>query len=129
MSKTYTLKPGLYAIGDPAMLIKKNEKGDLFIKTLWDIFYKKPNEFQEIIIDEITFYITRTLGGDGIFSGIGTDTGTIMIIRTDSLQGDERFKFNYHQTYVKYIQIKDYEWVTVENFHIHFKNGFSILTA
>jgi len=129
MSKTFPLKPGLYAIGDPAMLIKKNAAGNVFITTLWNTFYKKPNEFQEMIINGISLYMTRTLGGDGIFSGIGTDTGTIMIICIDDIQNDERFKFNLQQTFVKYMLVKEDEWVTVENFHIYFKNGFSIHTT
>jgi hypothetical protein len=128
MSVRYELKKGTYFIGDPAIFIRKNQNGEQFVKKLWDLFYLDMNLFQHLEIDGIEFYITRTAEGDGYFDGIGTDTGTIMIIRIDDLSQDERFHHQYPSRGCKLIEVIDKDGVMVESFNIYFDNGLSIRT-
>jgi len=122
----YTLKPGLYYIGDPSRLFKKNEKGTETLEKIYDEFYKKPTEFQKIQIGMLTFYLTSTLG-DGIFNGIGTDTGLIMITNTDDLTDIDTFNQHIPEVGCKYIQVLEGLDVMVDNYNIYFSNGFNII--
>jgi hypothetical protein len=128
MSKSYILPKGTYVIGDPAILIKKNPEGEAFIEVLWAIFYEDHNQFQKITIDGIEFYITRTKGGDGRFNGIGTDTGTIMIINTLYLEDDSRFRDDLNINFIKILTFEKDEKVSVDNFDIYFESGFTVIT-
>jgi hypothetical protein len=128
MKVSYELEKGNYFIGDPAIFIRKNQAGDQFVQKLWDLFYLDMNHFQHLEIDHVSFYITRTAEGDGYFDGIGTDTGTIMIIRIDDLKSDERFHSEFPSRGCKILEVKDRDRVSVESFNIHFESGLSIQT-
>lgn len=86
---SYQLKPSTYLIGDPGLIYKKIE-GRKLTDHLFEIFYKAPKRFQKMNIDGITFYITKTKDGDGYYDGVGTDSGTIMIIDLDAYLHDPR---------------------------------------
>lgn len=123
----YPLNQGRYVIGDPAIFVKKNKEGDRWITMLWDTFYLDMNQFQQLTIDGITCYITRTAEGDYYYQGIGTDTGTLMIIQIDQLH-DDRFHVNPDQQGIKFIEV-DYEMtVCVDRFNLYFSNGLTIIT-
>ena len=123
----YPLNQGRYVIGDPAIFVKKNKEGDRWITMLWNTFYLDMNQFQQLTIDGITCYITRTAEGDYYYQGIGTDTGTLMIIHIDQLH-DDRFHVNPDQQGVKFIDV-DYEMtVCVDRFNLYFSNGLTIIT-
>jgi hypothetical protein len=128
VSKSYLLPRGTYVIGDPAILIKKTPEGDALITRLWDIFYEDHNQFHEIKIDNITLYLTRTKGGDGRFNGIGTDTGTIMIINQLYIEEDTRFRDDLNIQFIKVMTFEHDEKVTVDHFDIYFESGFTIIT-
>jgi hypothetical protein len=128
MRVSYELKKGSYFIGDPAIFIRKNPEGDRFVQKLWDLFYLDMNQFQHFILDGVELYITRTAEGDGYFDGIGTDTGTIMIIRIDDLKNDTRFHSEFPTRGCKMLEVKDRDLVSVESFNIHFESGLYIQT-
>ncbi|MDO9629419.1 MAG: hypothetical protein Q7I99_05900 [Acholeplasmataceae bacterium] len=128
MSSQYLLSPGSYFIGDPAILIKKTPEGDRFISTLWDLFYRDMNLFQKLTIDNITVYITRTAEGDGMFNDIGTDTGTISIIKLNDIKNDSRFRANDILKGCHYLEITSEEKVTVTDFNMYFDNGYQVIT-
>ena len=123
----YSLSPGTYAIGDPAMFVKKTKEGDLWLKVLWDTFYRDMNRFQQLDIDGISFYITRTAEGDYYYQGIGTDTGTLMVIRINELT-DERFRFSKESHGVKYFDCEHEVTVCVDRFNLHFSNDIHVIT-
>jgi len=128
MSNSYLLQKGSYFIGDPAMIIKKTEAGDQFITTLWDLFYKNMNQFQKLTINNITIIITRTAEGDGLFGDVGTDTGTICILRLEDIQNDVRFNANKTLHGCHYLKVLSEENVTVEKFNIYFDSGYQVIT-
>ena len=129
MSKSYILYEGLYYIGDPANIINNNKVGNEFLSKLWDFFYQDSDRFQHLILDGIEFYITRTLGGDGRFGDIGTDTGTIIIVDTQQLIKDFRFQVNFEQEGVHFLEVKEQEKVTCEKFSLYFESGYQIITS
>ncbi|MCR3906248.1 MAG: hypothetical protein NUK62_04375 [Tenericutes bacterium] len=128
MSKLYILPKGLYYIGDPGLIIKKNKDGDLLSNKLYEIFYKDMNNFQKINLDGLDFYITRTASGDGMFNDIGTDTGLIIILETNQLKNDERFIDRTLAKGCHYLEVLDQEKVTVTDFNIVFDSGYQVLT-
>ncbi|TNF08147.1 MAG: hypothetical protein EP317_03630 [Bacillota bacterium] len=128
MSKSYVLPKGTYVVGDPAILIKKSPEGNDFIEALWAIFYEDHNQFHEINLDGVKLYITRTKGGDGRFNGIGTDTGTIMIMNTLFLEDDSRFRDDLTVNFIKVLTFDKEETVTVDHFDIYFESGFTVIT-
>ena len=124
----HLLTKGTYYIGDPAYLIKKNQEGDQFITKLWDLFYKDMNKFHELIIDEIKFYAFRTEGGDGIFDGIGTDTGVIMIIDMSKIKDHIGFKQDIKEHGCKIITLNEDVVASVKNFNLEIKGYINIET-
>ena len=128
MSNSYKLSAGTYFIGDPAMIIKKTIEGDQFITTLWDLFYKDMNQFQKQVIDGVTLLITRTAEGDGLFGDVGTDTGTICIIRLEDIIADQRFNANAILKGCHYLNVVQEDQVTVTNFNITFDSGYQVIT-
>ncbi|MBU1142242.1 MAG: hypothetical protein KKH92_01200 [Firmicutes bacterium] len=128
MSNSYKLSAGTYFIGDPAMMIKKTKEGDQFITTLWDLFYKDMNQFQKLVIDGVTLFITRTAEGDGLFGDVGTDTGTICIMRLEDITKDDRFNANAILRGCHYINVDQEDQVTVANFNIRFDSGYQVIT-
>jgi hypothetical protein len=129
MKKTYTLYEGLYYIGDPANIINNNKAGHEFITKLWDFFYQNADQFQHLILDGIELFITRTLGGDGRFGDVGTDTGTICIVDTQQLVKDFRFEVDFEQVGVHFLEVKTTEKVTCEKFSLYFESGYEIITT
>jgi hypothetical protein len=128
MSNSYILTAGTYFIGDPAMIIKKTVEGDQFITTLWDLFYKDMNQFQKITIDRVTLLITRTAEGDGLFGDVGTDTGTICIMKLEDIKNDNRFNSNAILRGCHYLNVVKEEQVTVTHFNITFDSGYQVIT-
>jgi hypothetical protein len=128
MSSSYLLTKGTYFIGDPAIMIKKTDEGDKFITTLWDLFYKDMNKFQKLTIDNVTIIITRTAEGDGLYGDVGTDTGTICILRLEDIQNDVRFNANTTLHGCHYLNVVSEEAVTVKDFNIYFDSGYQVIT-
>lgn len=124
----YTLKPGNYIICDPAYIINKQQPGRLFYQKMIDAFYKDMNAFHYLTIDHISFYMFRSLGGDGIFDGVATDSGTFIIIDVAQLKNDNRFKQDYSIGKIKRFQTKKSIIAKVENFDLTMSNGIFIHT-
>lgn len=124
----YRLKPGIYVICDPGFFIKKNNKGNRLIQKIIKRFYKDANHFHHMKIDGIEMYVFRSEGGDGIFDGVGTDTGLIAIVETNQLKDDERFRQDYSTG--KIIRFKAESFVTarVDHFDLILSNGISVHT-
>lgn len=125
---TYTLTKGTYFIGDPAYIIRKTEKGDQFIKKLWNLFYKDMNKFHKIELDGILLYLMRTEGGDGIFDGVGTDTGVFMIVEMSQLHNEDIFKQNIEPKGFKIITLDEEKAVEVVDFNLEIKGVLKIET-
>lgn len=128
MRKTYKLKKGAYYVGDPAMITLKNDLGEAFLQKLFEVFYKAPNEFQDIKIKGIHFFAQRTEGGDGIFNGVGTDTGIYIILNTKYLTNKKLFKQTLPPSNYKIIAYDHDTFVSVESFNIYFED-FEIITS
>ncbi|MGE4321286.1 MAG: hypothetical protein AB7E61_07550 [Acholeplasmataceae bacterium] len=126
MRTTYELKKGSYFVGDPALITIKSDEGEAFLQSLWKEFYKNPNQFQLLQIKGVKFLVSRTEGGDGIFNGIGTDTGVIMILPTKYL-GKKIFKKEITNAHYKILSYDHQTKVSVENFNIYFED-FEIIT-
>ncbi len=119
----YLLTKGTYYIGDPAYLIRKNEVGDKFITKLWDLFYQDMNKFHKLNIDDIHFYAFRSKGGDGVFNGIGTDTGVFIIIKLSQVRAHEGFKQEIKEHGCKIITILEDVEAEVVDFNLNI-NGY-----
>ena len=124
----YTLPKGTYYIGDPAYIIRKTKKGDLFINRLWDLFYKDMNKFHQLKLDGVLLYLMRTEGGDGIFDGVGTDTGVLMIIEMSQLNDEEIFKQNIEPRGCKIVTIDEEKTIEVVDFNLEIKGILKIET-
>lgn len=127
MKKTFKLEKGSYYVGDPARVVIKNDDGEDFLQKLWKIFYKNPHEFQKLKIKGCKFLITRTEGGDGVFNGIGTDTGVFIICDLKYLKNRKLFKQIDGSRNTKILTYDHDTEVSVENFNIYFED-FSIIT-
>ena len=125
---TYTLSKGTYFIGDPAYIIRKTDKGDQFIKKLWDLFYEDMNKFHKIELDGVLLYLMRTEGGDGIFDGVGTDTGVFMIVEISQLNDEDIFKQSIEPRGCKIITLNEEKTVEVINFNLEIKGVLKIKT-
>ncbi len=128
MRMTYELKKGSYYVGDPATIVLKNKHGEAFLEELWKKFYKSPNEFQQLKIKGCQFLVTRTEGGDGIFNGVGTDTGVIMISDLKELENEDMFRQVDGKRNTKVLTYDHDTSVSVENFNIYFED-FTIETV
>lgn len=124
----HLLNKGTYYVGDPAYLIKKNDEGDAFITKLWDLFYTDMNKFHALTINDIHFYAFRTEGGDGIFDGIGTDTGVIMIMEMSQIKDHIAFKQDIQEHGCKIITLHEDVIASVTNFNLEIKGYISIET-
>lgn len=125
---THTLSKGTYYIGDPAYIIRKTQKGDTFIKKLWDLFYQDMNQFHKINLDGVLLYLMRTEGGDGIFDGVGTDTGVFMIIEMSQLKDEDIFKQNIEPRGCKIVTIDEEKIIEVVDFNLEIKGVLKIET-
>lgn len=128
MSMRYNLKEGDYIICDPAIIVKKTKDGDLWVKKLWDLFYKDMNHFHEFFLDGVHLYITRTAEGDGFFGEVGTDTGTLAIFDIKTIESDDRFHNAYDRNGAKLFHASHDFFVEVNNFNINLSNGYQVLT-
>jgi len=124
----HLLSKGRYYIGDPARIIKKNKEGDQLINQLWDVFYQDFNQFQQIKVDGLIFYMFRTEGGDGIFDGVTTDTGVLMIMNLDQIKDHVAFKQDLTIDGFKVIDIYSDTWAIVESFNLEIKGYLKIET-
>ncbi len=124
----HQLKKGHYVISDPAYMILKNQEGDQLFQHLINLFYKDANTFHHFIIDQLDIYMFRTLGGDGIFNGVGTDSGLIMIIETNQLKGDLRFRQEYSRGKIIQFDSERPVIACVEQFDLTLSNGIFIHT-
>ncbi len=128
MNETYVLKKGTYIICDPGLIVNKySKKGSIFLEKLWDKFYKHPKDFQYLKIKGIKFYISKTNQEDGIFDGIATETGVLMIINEKALKNKQIFKEKYQEKFTKKISYDHESKVYVKDFNIYLK-GFTIKT-
>lgn len=125
---THTLSKGTYYIGDPAYIIRKTQKGDTFIKKLWDLFYQDMNQFHKINLDGVLLYLMRTEGGDGIFDGVGTDTGVFMIVEMSQLKDEDIFKQNIEPRGCKIVTIDEEKIIEVVDFNLEIKGVLKIET-
>lgn len=123
---SFQLKPSTYLIGDPGLIFKKIE-GRTLTDHLWKKFYQNPKKFHEMNIDGITFYITKTKEGDGYFEGVGTDSGTIMIIDLNAYQHDPRIQMLSDRKGILTLDITKEVTVMVDNHILMFKLDNHIL--
>lgn len=119
---------GTYYIGDPCIIIKGNP-GYLWIEKLWALFYRLNRKAAVLEIDGVKLFIGRTYGGDGVYNGIAVDTGTIAVIRVNSIKNDERFNFgNLDIRGTKFITAKSPFTIAYENGNFQIGNFFTIDT-
>jgi hypothetical protein len=129
MSNAYALKPGIYYIGDPGLIIKKTPEGTKLIEAIWETFYKDMNQFLHLFIDDIDIYVTRTAEGDGMYGDVGTDTGVICILDVSKIQADTRFKDYQQLKGCHILETQDIVTVKMTHFNLYFSNGYQILTT
>lgn len=123
---SYKLKAGTYIMGDPALIFKKVE-GIKLSEALWKAFYIEPQKFQKLTLDDITFYITKTKEGDGYFDGVGTDSGTIMIIDATLYVHDHRLNLKQNRLGMLTLNFTDDVIVSVCDFVISFEVNQTLL--
>jgi hypothetical protein len=129
MSIKYNLKIGDYILCDPAIIVKKSKDGDIWIKKLWELFYKDMNHFHDIYLDSIHLYITRTAEGDGFFKEVGTDTGTLAIFEIETILNDDRFHDPYDRKGAKVFHAEEGFYVEVKGFNIYLSDGYEVITS
>ncbi len=125
----YRLTKGHYIICDPGYVIMKNKEGDHLIQKLIKQFYKNMNKFHRFKFQGVVIYVFRSEGGDGIFDGVGTDSGLIAIIETDQLKGDIRFKQDYSKGKIIAFEVNEPIIAQVEHFDLKLSNGIRIHTV
>ena len=125
---SYTLKKGTYLVSDPAMIIKKTMDARSLYETLWEVFYQNPKEFQQLIIENVQFLITGTAEGDGIYNGVGTDSGTIMIISVDDHIHDERLNLDLDRRGMLTLRLDEEMTVEMKRYNLYFSNSIQIIT-
>lgn len=124
----YILKPSEYVICDPAFILLKTKEGDAIYQQLIKLFYKAPNSFQHLVIEDISFYMFRNEGGDGIFDGIGTDSGTFVIVDIAQIKSDSRFRQDFTRGKIKTFKNNDDVMASFEPFDLNISNGIHIHT-
>lgn len=125
---SYHLKQGTYLVGDPALIVKKDEEGTHLIQHIWALFYQDSNAFQHLNLEGVSFYLTRTAEGDGYYQGVGTDTGTIMIIHVEDHMHDQRLNLTRHRRGMLTLELPENSWVSVNHFNLRFSSGHYIRT-
>ncbi len=125
---SHTLKKGHYVICDPAYIVKKNNEGQAYFNKLIDAFYRDANKFHHLTFDDVELYVCRSLGGDGLFDGVATDTGLFVIVETNQLKNDSRFRQSYTNGYIKTFDVETEVDVSYENFDLSISNGIFIHT-
>lgn len=125
----HILDRGKYVICDPAFLLNKNEAGDELHQQLIVWFYADMNRFHHFKINQIDIYMFRTEGGDGIFDGVGTDTGTFVIVNIDQISDDERFRHDFSVGKIIVFESDEPMKAIYEHFDLIFSNGIIIHTT
>lgn len=126
--KSYTLKSGKYFIGDISRLIHTNKKGTQFIESIWDELYDSNEMFLKISRKNNIFYLMRTNEGDGIYNGIGTDTGVIGVVDISGLKDSSIFTIPTNEAGYLIMDVIDSIEVLYKNGGLYFSNGFVIET-
>jgi len=115
-------------ICDPGLIVNKySKKGNIFLEKLWHKFYENRSNFQYLKIKGIKIYVSRTKQEDGIFDGIATETGVIMIINEKYLKNKQIFKEKYQEKFTKKITYDHQTDVYVKDFNIYLE-GLTIKT-
>jgi hypothetical protein len=86
------------------------------------------NKFHKIELDDVLLYLMRTEGGDGIFDGVGTDTGVFMIVEMSQLNDEDIFKQSIEPRGCKIITLDEEKTVEVINFNLEIKGVLRIET-
>jgi len=128
MGNLYHLNPGIYFLGDPALVMQKKGKAIEFANLLWDLVYADKIRFKEMKINGITLYVMKTKQGDGTFDGIGTDSGVIILMHRDSLSDPEYFKIPSLEKGFKWLNLDKLSFVKEEEGLLVFENGLKIDT-
>lgn len=126
--KSYTLKSGKYFIGDISRLIHTNKKGTQLIESIWDELYDSNEMFLKISRKNNIFYLMRTNEGDGIYNGIGTDTGVIGVVDINGLKDSSIFTIPTNEAGYLIMDVIDSIEVLYKNGGLYFSNGFVIET-
>ncbi|MBN2268953.1 MAG: hypothetical protein V3569_03875 [Acholeplasmataceae bacterium] len=116
MDNEFILSPGTYFLGDPSIVIQKKGDAIKFINQLWDHVYEDRVRFKKIVVDQITFYIMKSISGDGVYQGISTDSGVISLIDCKDLKNENLFRIPKAE--------KGFKWLVLhENTIVYEKEG------
>ena len=124
----HILIPGKYVICDPAFLIRKTEEGDQLSQQIIQLFYQDMNQFHLFTIDGVDFHMFRSEGGDGIFNGVGTDTGTFVIVNIGQLHNEKLFRSDFSQGKIIVFETDQAIVATFKPFDLYLSNGIHIHT-
>lgn len=128
MSNQYVLNPGKYFLGDPSIVIQKKGVAIKFINQLWDKVFEDDIRFKKIIVDDIAIYLMKSIAGDGMFEGIGTDSGVICIIDFNHMQDELLFRIPTIEKGFKWLIFDTEVSVFEENGILKFQTGLEINT-
>lgn len=129
MDNSFILNPGTYFVGDPSLVIlKKGSEAIQFTNQLWKKVYEDQLRFKKIIIDGVNLYIMKSMSGDGVFQGIGTDSGVISIIDFKDMQNELLFRIPLVEKGFKWLILDCEASVFEENGILKFQNGLEINT-
>lgn len=126
--KSYILTSGKYFIGDISRLININKKGTKFIESIWDELYDSNEMFLKISRKNMTFYLMKTREGDGIYNGIGTDTGVIGVVDTNKLKDTSIFNIPTNEAGYMIIEVIESIELLYNDGGLYFSNGFVVET-
>lgn len=115
MDNQYQLKPGKYFFGDPSIVIQKKGKAIQFSNELWRLVYEDRMRLKCVVIDQMMIYVMKSVAGDGMFQGIGTDSGVICLMRYEDLMDDNLFKIPSQEKGFKWIIIDQITSINEEN--------------
>ncbi|MFA6377089.1 MAG: hypothetical protein WCW63_00540 [Acholeplasmataceae bacterium] len=128
MSNQYVLNPGKYFLGDPSIVIQKKGIATKFINQMWDKVYEDSIRFKKVMIDNVNIYLMKSMAGDGMFEGIGTDSGVICIICFNDMQNELLFHIPKVEKGFKWLILDTQVSVFEENGVLKFQNGLEINT-
>lgn len=128
MSNQYVLNPGKYFLGDPSIVIQKKGIATKFINQMWDKVYEDSIRFKKVMIDNVNIYLMKSMAGDGMFEGIGTDSGVICIICFNDMQNELLFRIPKVEKGFKWLILDTQVSVFEENGVLKFQNGLEINT-
>jgi hypothetical protein len=128
MDKFYLLSIGKYFIGDPSLVIQKKGVAIKFINRLWDLVYVDKQTFKKIEIEGIKIYILKIKSGDGVYDGIGTDSGVISIIDIKDMKDSSLFHIPQVEKGFKWLTLDKETKVEEINGILNFDHGFQVNT-